>query len=79
MLIIALFKVGILIAKMYRRKMLRNAVTGNVRLRVRNQVQSKLNCQEREKQDYILAIVIRIKRDWSKFSWIIKKLQLPRK
>ena len=79
MLIIALFKVGILIAKMYRRKTLRNAVTGNVRLRVRNQVQSKLNCQEREKQDYILAIVIRIKRDWSKFSWIIKKLQLPRK
>ena len=64
MLIMKLFKVGILIAKMYRRKMLRNAVTGNVHLRVRNQVQSKLNCQEREKQNYNLETVIKIKRDW---------------
>ena len=65
-----------LIAKMYQRKMLRNAaVAGNVPLRVRNQVQSKQNCQEWEKQDYILATVIKIRKDWSKFSWIIKKLQ----
>ena len=64
-----------LIAKMYQRKMLRNAGIGNVPLRKRNQAQSKQNCLEWVEPNFTLVTVIRIKREWSKFSWIIKKLQ----